>query len=125
MIGQFVDNLVFAFMVSFVFFAWTPLQCVTCALTGAIVELLFEIIFSPLGYPGYNWMSQAVSDLSAQNAPSKMLWNQLSSLYLFTLVYQWDGWGSNVLFQIKDKFHRRSLLSVVNNKKRRRLLCAS
>lgn len=50
MIGQFVDNLVFAFMVSFVFFAWTPLQCVTCALTGAIVELLFEVIFSPLGY---------------------------------------------------------------------------
>lgn len=27
-------------------------------------------------------MSQAVSDLSAQNAPSKMLWNQLSSLYM-------------------------------------------
>lgn len=26
-------------------------------------------------------MAQAVSDLSASNAPSKMLWNQLSSLY--------------------------------------------
>ena len=26
------------------------LQCVTCALTGMIAELLFEIIFSPIGY---------------------------------------------------------------------------
>lgn len=50
MIGQFVDNLVFAFIVSFVFFGWTPLQCVTCALTGAVVELLCEVVFSPLGY---------------------------------------------------------------------------
>ena len=39
------------------------------------------VIFSPLAYPGYNWMSQAVSDLSAANAPSLSLWNQLSSLY--------------------------------------------
>ncbi len=39
------------------------------------------VIFSPLAYPGYNWLSQAVSDLSAQDAPSLGLWNQLSSLY--------------------------------------------
>lgn len=39
------------------------------------------VIFSPLAYPGYNWMSQAVSDLSAADAPSLSLWNQLSSLY--------------------------------------------
>lgn len=49
-IGQFVDNLIFAFIVSFTFFGWSPLQCVTCALTGAVIELIFEIIFSPLGY---------------------------------------------------------------------------
>ena len=28
-----------------------------------------------------NWMEQAVSDLSADNAPSKALWDQLSALY--------------------------------------------
>ena len=28
------------------------------------------VVFSPLAYPGYNWMAQAVSDLSAANAPS-------------------------------------------------------
>ena len=56
-IGQFLDNLIFSLIV-FVFFApifwdgfcWTILQCVTCALTGAVAELILEVIFSPIGY---------------------------------------------------------------------------
>ena len=39
------------------------------------------VVFSPLAYPGYDWMAQAVSDLSAANAPSLALWNQLSAFY--------------------------------------------
>ena len=39
------------------------------------------VVFAPLAYPGYNPLAQAVSDLSAANAPSLMLWNQLSALY--------------------------------------------
>ena len=39
------------------------------------------VVFAPLAHPGYNWMAQAVSDLSAANAPSLALWNQLSALY--------------------------------------------
>ena len=39
------------------------------------------VVFAPLAYPVYNRMAQAVSDLSAANAPSLMLWNQLSALY--------------------------------------------
>ena len=39
------------------------------------------VVFAPLAYPGYNPMAQAVSDLSAANAPSLALWNQLSALY--------------------------------------------
>ena len=39
------------------------------------------VIFAPLAYPGYNWMAQAVSDLSAADAPSLALWNRLSALY--------------------------------------------
>ena len=39
------------------------------------------VVFAPLAYPEYNWMTQAVSDLSAANAPSLALWNQLSALY--------------------------------------------
>lgn len=49
-IAQFLDNLVFAVMVSYVFFGWTPLQVITCSLTGALAELLFEIVLSPIGY---------------------------------------------------------------------------
>ena len=49
-IAQFLDNLLFAFIVSYHFFGWTPLQCVTCAATGAVAELIFEIVFSPVGY---------------------------------------------------------------------------
>lgn len=39
------------------------------------------VIFAPLAYPGYNSAAQAVSDLSAANAPSLALWNQLSAVY--------------------------------------------
>ena len=39
------------------------------------------VLFAPLAYPGYNWLAQAVSDLSAANAPSLALWNRLSALY--------------------------------------------
>ena len=56
-IGQFLDNFIFSVIV-FVFFApifwdgfcWTVLQCATCALTGAVAELLMEVLFSPIGY---------------------------------------------------------------------------
>ena len=49
-LAQFVDNMTFALIVSRVFFGWSLLQCFTCALTGAVLELLFEVVFSPLGY---------------------------------------------------------------------------
>ena len=39
------------------------------------------VVFAPLAYPGYSRMAQAVSDLSAANAPSLALWNQLSAFY--------------------------------------------
>ena len=49
-IAQFVDNLVFALTVSHFFFGWSIVQCLTCAATGMLVELLCEVVFSPLGY---------------------------------------------------------------------------
>ncbi|MDO5001401.1 MAG: DUF998 domain-containing protein [Eubacteriales bacterium] len=39
------------------------------------------VVFAPLAYPGYDWMAQAVSDLSAADAPSLALWNRLSAVY--------------------------------------------
>ena len=49
-LGQFADNLIFALLVSRTFFGWTLVQCFTCALTGAVLELVSEVLFSPLGY---------------------------------------------------------------------------
>lgn len=56
-IGQFFDNLIFSLIV-FVGFApifwdgfhWTVVQCTACALTGAVAELIMEVLFSPIGY---------------------------------------------------------------------------
>ena len=47
----------------------------------AFISYTVAIVFSPLAFPGYNWMEQAASDLSAESAPSRMLWNQLSAFY--------------------------------------------
>lgn len=67
-IGQFMDNLIFAVIV-FMFFApifwdgfcWTFIQCVMCSLTGALAELVMEIVFSPLGYKiTKKWQAESV-----------------------------------------------------------------
>lgn len=39
------------------------------------------VVFSPLAYPGYDWLSMAVSELSAEGAPSRALANQLNALF--------------------------------------------
>ena len=56
-IGQFCDNFIFALLTFTVFapifwdgFHWTVLQCFTCSLLGAGLELAMEIVFSPFGY---------------------------------------------------------------------------
>ena len=56
-VGQFCDNLIFAILTFMVFapifwdgFHWTFVQCVTCSILGAGLELIFEIVFSPIGY---------------------------------------------------------------------------
>ena len=41
-----------------------------CGLLGvaAFISYTAAVVFSPLAYPGYNWMAQAVSDLSGSDA---------------------------------------------------------
>ena len=48
----------------------------------SLLSYTAAVVFSPLAYPGYDWMAQAVSDLSADTAPSRVLWNQLGALYM-------------------------------------------
>lgn len=76
-IGQFIDNFVFAALTFMVFapifwdgFRWTFVQCVTCSLLGAGLELLMEVIFSPIGYFVLrNWKKDGVGEayLKTQN----------------------------------------------------------
>ncbi|MBR6873314.1 MAG: DUF998 domain-containing protein [Ruminococcus sp.] len=47
----------------------------------ALLSYTAAVIFAPLDYPGYDWMSQAVSDLSAENSPSRALWNTIAAPY--------------------------------------------
>ena len=79
-------------------------------LTGvvAFISYTLAVIISPSAFPGYNWMEQAVSDLSAENAPSRMLWNQISALYgvcsvvcvTCVSIYISESRTSNRLFRI-------------------------
>ena len=64
-LAQFADNITFALLVSRTFFGWTLLQCVTCAITGALLELIFEVFFSPMGYQ----VSRAIKAQQAGAAP--------------------------------------------------------
>lgn len=48
--GQFVDNFSFALFVSYFFFGWTMKQVVVCSFMMMLLELLFEVVFSPIAY---------------------------------------------------------------------------
>ena len=69
-LAQFVDNITFALLVSRTFFGWTTLQCITCAITGAVLELLFEVFFSPIGY---RISRRITGSMSEAMSPSKMV----------------------------------------------------
>lgn len=52
-------------------------------LTGiaALISYAVAAYFCRSAFPGYNWMESAVSDLSAEAAPSRQLWDRLSAVY--------------------------------------------
>jgi hypothetical membrane protein len=47
---------------------------------ASVIIYLLAVFISPRAYPGYNWMGQAISDLFAQDAPSRELWTQLTTV---------------------------------------------
>ena len=69
-IAQFADNLIFAILTFMLFapifwdgFHWTFIQCVTCSLLGALLELVMEVVFSPIGYfVCKNWKKSNVGE---------------------------------------------------------------
>lgn len=63
MLGQFVDNLVFALVFTVPAFGIGLLPTLMFALTGAVVELICQIVFSPIGYKvANNWKDQGIGD---------------------------------------------------------------
>ena len=71
-------------------------------LTGiaALLSYAAAVIFAPFAYPGYNWMAQAVSDLSAEAAPSRQLWNQLAAPY--NIAMNWVSAMGYGMFPLAD-----------------------
>lgn len=62
-IAQFCDNLIFALIVSHPFFGWTWTQVLLCSVTGAVMELLCEVVFSPVGHKvSMRWEEDNVGD---------------------------------------------------------------
>lgn len=55
----------------------------TLGLCGIISLISYAamVFFSPLAYPGYDWLTMAVSDLGAVGAPSAELADRLSAFY--------------------------------------------
>lgn len=92
-------------------------------LTGvvAFISYTLAVIISPSAFPGYNWMEQAVSDLSAESAPSRMLWNQISALYgvcsvvcvTCVSIYISESRTSNRLFRIG--MHLFAIMNWISN----------
>ena len=55
-LGQFIDNFIFAAVVSVNFFGWTWTQVFVCSIAGALFELIIEMLFTPLTYKiSKNW----------------------------------------------------------------------
>lgn len=48
---------------------------------AALISYAAMVFFSPLAYPGYDWMSMAVSELTAEGAPSLRLADMLNCLH--------------------------------------------
>ena len=60
-LGQFVDNFIFSIIVSVTFFGWNITQVILCSITGALAELLAEVVFSSIGYKVCkNWEESGV-----------------------------------------------------------------
>lgn len=57
-----------------------------CGILNAVFYLLHDCIGARF-YPGYNWMAQAVSDLTAIDAPSRLIASELTKIHgIFSCV---------------------------------------
>jgi hypothetical protein len=65
-----------------------------CGMLSSLLYMAINIIV-PLYYPGYNVVSQTVSELSAIDAPTRQLWVLLCTFYsLLVIAFGWGVWLS-------------------------------
>jgi hypothetical protein len=65
-----------------------------CGILSSVLYAAINIIVA-MQWPEYNSASQTVSELSAVNAPTRMLWLVLSTPYtLFVIAFAWGVWKS-------------------------------
>ena len=57
-IGQYIDNFVFAIIVSYHFFDWSIIKVLSASFLKMLAELIFEVIFSPIGYIYLGYMEK-------------------------------------------------------------------
>ena len=77
-VAQFFDNFIFAGLAFMVFapvywsgFRWTFIQCVACSLLGAFLELVMEVVFSPIGYVVLKkWKAEGVGEEYRRRHPA-------------------------------------------------------
>lgn len=68
----------------------------------SFISYFLAVVISPTAYPDYNWLERAVSDLSADDAPSLKLWNQIAAPYALCGVTSLTV----LCIYIKDKFNK-------------------
>jgi len=61
-----------------------------CGILSSVLYVVMNII-APVNYPGYDPVSQTVSELSAIDAPTRSLWVPLG--FVYTLLVAFFGWG--------------------------------
>ena len=69
---------------------------ITCA-SGIASSLLYVAmnVIAPMRYPGYDVLSQTVSELSAIGAPSRPVWVALGVFYnVLVITFGWGIWAS-------------------------------
>ena len=63
-----------------------------CGIVATVLYVAANVI-TVLAYPGYEWTSQTVSELSAIDAPTRSIWNSLMLPYgLLMFAFGWGVW---------------------------------
>jgi hypothetical protein len=74
---------------------WLRKGLLGCGVLAALLFVAMNVI-AAMWYPGYNWSSQTVSELSAVGAPTRTMWTAWGAVYnLLVIAFGWGIWLSS------------------------------